>query len=316
MYLTDVKGIKVGHANNQATGLTVIIPPKGTVCAVDVRGGGPGTRETDLLDPKNMVQGVDAIMLTGGSAYGLNAAAGVMKYLEEENRGVDVGLGIVPVVSGAVIFDLAYKDYKTRPDAEMGYEAAKNASEKENRLGNVGVGLGATVGKILGMESAMKGGLGSYTIKVGQVTISALSVVNSFGDIFEDGKKIAGAINKKTKEFYNPKEILKLMEENKEKYFKGTNTTLSVLATNVKLNKTQAEKVANVAHNGYAMSIFPVHTQYDGDTVFVLSTGQVEADPTLVQALGSICVKNAIISGVKNAKTEEGYLAMEDLWEF
>lgn len=195
-YITDIEGIKIGHASDYegGTGVSVLIPPEGNTASVEVRGSAPGTRETDLLDPINSVQSVNALILSGGSAYGLATADGVMKGLEEDGKGLSVGVGIVPIVPQAVLFDLSYKDFKARPDFKMGYEAYKNASLTENRQGIVGAGTGATAGKILGMENATKSGLGSATLREGDLIVSAMVAVNAFGDVYdyEKGTLLAG----------------------------------------------------------------------------------------------------------------------------
>ncbi|MCI5839956.1 MAG: P1 family peptidase [Peptoniphilaceae bacterium] len=307
-YLTDVKGIKVGHASNKSTGVTVILPPKNTVCSVDVRGGAPGTRETDLLDPQNQVQYSNAVVLSGGSAFGLDASAGVMEYLEEHNIGIDVGVTVVPIVNQAVIFDLEFGDSKIRPDKKMGYEACKNASKIESRRGNVGAGISATIGKAIGNDFAMKSGLGSYTIKKGDLVISALSVVNAFGDIYEDGKQIAGIYDKKNKCLLNTASVFDKMIPSF-----GKNTTISVVATNAKFNKAECKKISSMAHNGYAMSIFPVHTLYDGDTIFTLATGEIESDVSVVGSLASIAIKYAILDAVKSAKSLNSFPSYDDI---
>lgn len=295
-YITDIEGIKVGHAENieAGTGVTVLIPPKNNTCSVDVRGGGPGTRETDLLLPENAVQAVNAIVLSGGSAYGLESSIGVVEGLEEDGLGYEVASGIVPIVPQAILYDLDYKSYKIRPDKAMGFKAYKKASFKENRQGIIGAGTGATVGKALGMDFAMKSGLGSATITIGNLKISALVALNAMGDIFdyEKGKQIAGI--RKDKQFIATLDVFK------ESAIKAgnLNTTIGIIATNAILDKKQLKKLASMTHNGYARSINPVHTMYDGDTIFSLATNKVEADLNVVGAFGAQVMSRAIANAI------------------
>jgi len=295
-YITDIEGIKVGHAENieAGTGVTVLIPPKNNTCSVDVRGGGPGTRETDLLLPENAVQAVNAIVLSGGSAYGLESSIGVVEGLEEDGLGYEVASGIVPIVPQAILYDLDYKSYKIRPDKAMGFEAYKKASFKENRQGIIGAGTGATVGKALGMDFAMKSGLGSATITIGNLKISALVALNAMGDIFdyEKGKQIAG--------IRRDKQFIATLDVFKESAIKAgnLNNTIGIIATNAILDKKQLKKLASMTHNGYARSINPVHTMYDGDTIFSLATNKVEADLNVVGAFGAQVMSRAIANAI------------------
>lgn len=298
-YITDINGIKVGHAQNfeAGTGLTVLIPPANNTCAVEVRGSAPGTRETDLLDPINTVNSVNAIILSGGSAYGLDAASGVMEALEADGYGLDVGVGIVPIVPQAVLFDLAYKNSKIRPDKNMGKEAYKNASLNENCQGIIGAGTGATVGKILGMENIMKAGLGSATLTEGDLKVSALVAVNAFGDIYdyEKGIQIAGPIKdgKMIKTNNTMRNIMKDFSSLANK-----NTTIGIVATNVSFDKTKLKKIAQMTHDGFARSINPVHTGFDGDTVFALATNEVKADINLVGVMAADVMSRAIANAI------------------
>lgn len=302
-YITDVKGIKIGHAQNYegGTGLTVIIPPAGNTAAVEVRGSAPGTRETDLLDPVNVVESVNAIILSGGSAYGLDAASGIMAALEEDGLGLDVSVGIVPIVPQAVLFDLAYKDYKARPDREMGREAYKNASKAENRQGIIGAGTGATVGKIMGMESVMKSGLGSATLREGNLVVSAMVAVNAFGDVYdyEKAEQIAGPLY-----MGNMVKTTDVMGQVIEqlKSLSGKNTTIGIVATNATFDKTKLKKIAAMTHDGFARSINPVHTMFDGDTIFSLATNEVEADINLVGTLAANAMSRAIANAIYASK--------------
>lgn len=298
--ITDVKGIKVGNAQDvkAKTGCTVILCEKGAVGGVDVRGGAPGTRETDLLDPKNLVEKVNAVYLSGGSAFGLDGASGVMQYLEERNFGFDVGVTKVPIVCGAVIFDLDIGDYKIRPDKNMGYKACENAKDFCAKMGNIGAGTGATVGKILGSDFSMKGGLGTSSIKTGDLIVGALVVVNCFGDVVDPdtGNIIAGALNRDKTGFADTVKTITMSSTLEAD--SGKNTTIGVVATNANLTKAEANKVASMAHNGYARAIRPVHTMYDGDTIFCLSTGNVQVDVTKVGILGAKAMEKAIVRAV------------------
>ncbi|MDU3688062.1 MAG: P1 family peptidase [Anaerococcus hydrogenalis] len=301
-YITDIDGIKVGHAQNfdAGTGLTVLIPPKGNTASVDVRGGGPGTRETDLLNPVNTVSEVSALVLSGGSSYGLAGSVGVVEELEKDGIGFEVPNGIVPIVPQAILYDLDYKSYKIRPDKKMGRDAYKNASFDENRQGIIGAGTGATVGKALGKEFSMKSGLGSATISLGDLKVSALVAVNAMGDIFDDekNKQIAGIL--KNNKFIPTIEVLeKISEKN------SLNTTIGIIATNGKFSKTELRKIASMTHNGYARAIRPVHTMMDGDTIFSLATNKVSADLNLVGSLGAKVMARAIANAIYFSNIEK-----------
>ena len=302
-YLTDVKGIKLGHASDVegGTGLSVIIPDSNNTAAVEVRGSAPGTRETDLLNPINQVSEVNAIILSGGSAYGLDAATGLMEELEKDGRGFDVGCGIVPIVSQAVLFDLAYKNPLARPNAKMAKIAYKNASYDNKECGIVGAGTGATVGKAMGMDKAFKSGLGQASMTLGDLTVSAIVAVNAFGDIFdyEKGKQIAGPMvdGKMLSTMENIGDIAKSFSE-----VEGKNTTIGLVATNASFNKTELTKICQMTHDGYARSINPVHTMFDGDTIFALATNKVKADVTIVGALASMVMSRAIANAIYTSK--------------
>lgn len=314
-YITDVPGIKVGHSQSEKgmTGCTVIICEKGATGGVDVRGSAPGTRETDLFKPEKMVDKVHAIVLSGGSAFGLEASSGVMKYLEEKNIGFDVGVTKVPIVASAVIFDLNIGDYKIRPDFNMGYMASQKASFHENGQGNIGCGMGATVGKILGPQNAMKSGLGSATVKVGDLLVSAIVSVNAFGDIydFENNKEMVGVYDYNNNKLLNTIDIMK--ETNKDLGFNVQNTTIGVIATNAILSKAEANKVSEMAHNGFARSINPIHTMVDGDTIFTMATGEIKADISLVGTLAAEAMSRAIVNGVFFAEGIHGLKAYKDI---
>ncbi|MDU4862400.1 MAG: P1 family peptidase [Terrisporobacter othiniensis] len=314
--ILDVEGLKVGQIEDTdaLTGCTVVICEEGATCGVDVRGSAPGTRETDLLDPINSVQKVHAVVLSGGSAFGLESTCGVSKYLEEKNIGFDVGVCKVPIVTGAVLFDLGVGDYKVRPDKEMGYKACLNASETELKQGNYGAGCGATVGKIKGLNYVTKGGIGSCSIKLDNgIVVSALIAVNAFGDIYEDGKVIAGVLNDDKTKLLNTYEIMK--SGFVKGGFKIDNTTIGIVATNAKLTKAQCKKISQMAHDGYAKSIFPIHTPHDGDAIFAMSTGkiQVDSDITLLGSLAAEVVEKSIINAIKNAKNIKNIISYNEL---
>lgn len=316
-YITDIEGIKVGHSQNQEgiTGCSVILCEEGATPGIDIRGGGPGTRETAIFKSEMMIDKIHAIVLTGGSAFGLDASSGVMKYLEERGKGFDVGVTKVPIVSSAVIFDLDIGDYKIRPDLQMGYMASQNASKEENREGNIGCGMGATVGKILGPKNAMKSGIGSATICLGELKVSALVAVNSLGDIYhyKTKKQIAGVYDYKREKLLNTYEIMKNMENQDRELNFPNNTTIAVIGTNAILDKSQANKISQMAHNGYANSINPVHTMLDGDTIFTMGTNRVKGDVNLIGTLAAEVISRAIINAILKAKTIGETYAFEDL---
>jgi L-aminopeptidase/D-esterase-like protein len=299
--ITDVRGIEVGHAQDEEalTGCTVIICREGAVAGVDVRGGAPGTRETDLLNPVNLVEKVHAVVLAGGSAYGLDAASGVMRYLEENNIGFDIGTVKVPIVSAAILYDLGLGRADVRPDSAMGYRAAASASPAQPAEGNVGAGTGASVGKIRGMQYAMKSGLGTWSIDVNGIIIGALVAVNAIGDVIDpkNGKVIAGLRSGTTLEW---------MKKNQAPSAVKSNTVIGVIATNANLTKAGATKVAQMAHDGLARAISPAHTMFDGDTVFALATGEKEADVSLVGAFAAEAMAEAIVRAVKMAASASG----------
>jgi L-aminopeptidase/D-esterase-like protein len=270
-----VAGIEVGHFTDprRPTGCTVIIAREGAVAGVDVRGAAPGTRETDLLHPSNLVERVHAITLAGGSAWGLDAASGVMQWLEEQGIGLPVGFGLVPIVPAAVLFDLPVGNPKIRPDAHAGYQACVAASKEAPEEGNVGAGAGALVGKIFGLENAMRGGIGHASLTVDGVTVGAIIACNAVGDVLDPatGKILAGARGADG-QLLNSRQAL-LSGHAPKPVLAGTNTTIGVIATDAVLTKAQAHRLAQVAHDGLARSINPVHTMSDGDTLFAMGTG-------------------------------------------
>jgi L-aminopeptidase/D-esterase-like protein len=314
--ITAVPGIKVGHYTDlQAiTGCTVILVEDGAVAGVCVSGSAPGTRETDLLKTGNLVQQVHAILLTGGSAFGLEAAAGVMQFLEEKNIGFQTDTINVPIIPSAVIYDLDIGNPHIRPNKEAGYIASSNATTQEVIQGSVGAGTGAMVGKGAGKNYSMKSGVGSSLIDLGKgILVGALSVVNATGDIYENGEIIAGAIDENNKFL----DIYNLMKKRMFRANPGENTTLSVVATNARLTKEWANKIAQVANDGFARTIKPVHSLFDGDTVFCISTGNVEVDffdISLISQVAAEAIEKSIINAVKHAQKIDGHLTYSDLF--
>ena len=316
--LTDISGLRVGHftSDRRPTGCTVVLFDKPAVAGVDVRGSAPGTRETDLLHPLNTVQAVNAIVLSGGSAFGLDAASGVMRFLDEQQIGYRVGPLVVPIVPAAIIFDLNVGDSKIRPDADAGYRACRSASTQPVPQGNVGAGAGATVGKLFGRDFAMKGGTGSASIRFPDsgVMVAALAVVNAVGDITDhrSGAILAGARSPDGKGLRNSVSAMLRGEMAKSQH--GANSTVAIVVTNAQLTKVQANKMAQMAHDGFARSINPVHTAADGDTIFAAATGemQTQIDFTVIGSLGAECMALAIQNAVKNAASIPGYPAYRD----
>ena len=275
--IADVLGLEVGHFTDarRPTGCTVIIARDGAVAGADVRGAAPGTRETDLLHPSNLVDRVHAIVLAGGSAWGLDVAGGVMRWLEENNIGLPVGFGLVPIVPAAVLFDLPVGDHRIRPDANAGYQACVVATRATPAQGNVGAGAGALVGKMFGLARAMRGGIGSASITVNGITVGAIIACNAMGDIVDPatGAVIAGARTVDGMSLLDSRAAL-MAGEGPKPVLAGTNTTIGVIATDAVLTKAQAHRLAVVAHDGLARSINPVHTMSYGDTLFALGTGK------------------------------------------
>jgi L-aminopeptidase/D-esterase-like protein len=313
--ITDVSGIKVGHYTDRkaVTGCTVILCEQGAVAGVDVSGSSPGTRETDLLRTGNLVGKVQAIVLSGGSAFGLDAAAGVMRYLEERGFGHGTSAGKVPIVPAAIIFDLNIGDSKIRPGANEGYQACLAATNGKVAEGCVGAGTGATVGKILGMARAVKSGLGTASQKiVGDVVVAALVVVNAVGDIIEPGtgKILAGPRKSDKSGFLSTSEVWKSGCEEKAPPF---NTVIGVVATDAKLDKAEANRLARVAQVGIARTVDPCHTMYDGDALFALSSGEKEADFSALGAAAADVVGEAIVRAIRKSETLAGVLAAKDM---
>ncbi len=309
--LTSIPGFKVGHAQDTEalTGCTVILCPPNTVGGVDQRGGAPATRETDLLHPMHLVNQVNAILLTGGSAFGLDAAAGVMRYCEENNLGFGFGVGKMPIVPTASLYDLYIGDSSVRPDHDMGYQACLNASEEQCKEGNVGAGTGAVVGKILSLKMATKSGIGSASIDLGGGgKVAAIVAVNAFGDVIdpETGEIIAGA--RGLTGFADTMKVMKSFVGKKVMSFasNGGNTVIGAVATNVKLKKEEINKVAQMAHNGLARTIRPAFSMFDGDTVFALSAGEIEMDLNIVGAYAAVAYQEAILRAVRSAEKAGG----------
>ena len=302
--ITDVKGLKVGHASNFKgyTGCTVILCEDGATCGIDIRGSASGTRQVDALGINHIVEHIHAILLSGGSSFGLDAATGVSRFLEEKGIGFDVGPTKIPIVPTAVIFDILFGDPKARPTQELGYEACMNAGDIVEE-GSIGVGTGAAVGKIFELSRAMKGGVGTSSIVMPDgLVVASLVVVNAFGDIIDNvtGKIIAGArVAPDSLEFANTVESIKKGAGKKQ--FGLVNTTLGVVATNAKFNKKEITKVAQMSQGGLIKTISPVHTTFDGDLVFALATGVCEADLNLVGVLGEFVIAEAIKRAVKKA---------------
>lgn len=315
--ITEIGGIHIGQTENvkAGTGCTVFIAEDGMRAGLDVRGGGPASRESQLLNPLMAAQAIHGILLAGGSAYGLGAANGVMEYLEEHGYGFDVGVTKVPLVAQSDIFDLTVGDSSVRPDRNMGYEAARLAMEAPNyKDGNYGAGCGATVGKIRAMEYCMKSGIGSYAIQIDDLKIGAVVVVNALGDIFDwkTGKQIAGLLSEDRQQLRSTVEEMKRSTEKVDNRFTG-NTTVAVVITNAGFNKTQLCKIAGMAHDGYARSINPVHTSADGDSIYAVSVGDADADMDLAGTLSAEVVSEAIIRAVKHAESAYGYPSASEL---
>ncbi|MBR4428880.1 MAG: P1 family peptidase [Clostridia bacterium] len=315
--VTDIEGIRIGQTENAGagTGCTVFIAENGMRAGLDVRGGGPASRESQLLNPLMAAQTIHAIVLSGGSAFGLGTANGVMEYLEEKGFGYDVGVTKVPLVAQADIFDLTVGDPFVRPDRDMGYEAARAAFEAPNyKDGNYGAGCGATVGKLLNMDYCMKSGIGSYAVQIGELKIGAAVVVNALGDVFDwkTGRQIAGLLTEDRLGLRSTSDQMKTSIRAVDNKFTG-NTTLAVVITNAAFDKAQLCKIAGMAHDGYARSINPVHTSADGDSIFAVSVGDVAADQDLIGTLAAEVISEAITRAIINADSAYGYPSASEL---
>ena len=315
--LTDLVGIRVGHAVDprRPTGVTVVLPEREVLTGVDIRGSAPGTRETALLDPVRSVKRIHALVLSGGSAFGLDAASGVVRYLEERGVGYQTPVARVPIVPSAILFDLALGDASIRPGPELGRGACRNAGTGPVAEGNAGVGAGATVGKILGHERAMKGGLGSAAVRFGPLVVAALVAVNAVGDVIDPatGRILAGVRGADGRGFADTMKILRERGMPPRRSGEGENTTLGVIATNAAFDKAALTKIAQMSHDGLARAIRPVHMPADGDTLFALSTESVPGqDLGLVGALAAQVTARAVVRAVLKAQPLPGYPCASD----
>ena len=314
--ICDIGEIKIGQAENvqAGTGCTVLYTEQGMAAGLDVRGGGPASRESERMNPLAAAQTLHGIVLACGSAFGLGAADGVMQYLEERGIGFDVGPLKVTLVCQADLFDLTVGDPYTRPDRDMGYEACINAQHGNYRDGNYGAGCGATVGKIAGMDFCMKSGIGSYALQLGELQVGALVAVNALGDIYDwkTGCKAAGLLTEDKKSFRRTEDLMYASTEVVENKFTG-NTTIGIIVTNAGFTKPSLCKIAGMAHDGYARSIRPVHTTADGDSIYAVSVGDVAADQDLTGTLAAEVMSEAILRAVTSAKSAYGFPAYEDM---
>lgn len=336
--IAELTGFQIGHAQNKdaATGVTVITGEngQGMTAGVDVRGSAPGSRETDLLRPTDMVDQVHAVFLAGGSAYGLDAGSGIMKYLEEQGTGFDTGYAKVPIVPGAILFDLGIGNPQVRPDAQMGYQAVSTAVSPATELpiqGNVGAGTGGTAGKFAGADKAMKTGLGIAAVKVDELIVAALIAVNCFGEVVDPEQSsitpISGAYDRELQQFIPYRKAMiqnsDLADSNGFNSSNSSNsadgfnenTTIGAVMTNAELNKSTATKVAQMAHNGLSRTIRPCHSMLDGDAIFTLASGQVSSktDLTLIGDMASLAVERALINGVLKAQSSHGFPSYNDV---
>jgi L-aminopeptidase/D-esterase-like protein len=315
--IVDVAGLSVGHYTDprRPTGCTVILTPDGAVAGVDVRGAAPGTRETDLLDPVNAVERIHALVLAGGSAFGLDAASGVVAWLEERGLGLAVGPVRVPIVPAAILFDLLLGDPSIRPDARAGRLACEAASTRPPAEGSVGAGAGATVGKLWGIGRAMRGGIGSASLRISGVTVAALVAVNAIGDVIDPqtALPIAGARSADGSRLRNTTASL-LAGDLPQRLMPGGATTIGCVATDAMLTKAECRKLAQCAHDGLARTLDPVHTAFDGDTLFALSTGRTgnTLHPVVMAAAAAAVTATAVLRGIK-AATSFAYLAGEPI---
>lgn len=311
--IRELEGVSIGHAQDQEakTGVTILYFPTGAQAGCDISGGGPASRETPLTDPLTEDNPLNAVVLSGGSAYGLAAGDGVMKCLEEREIGFPTGYAKVPLVCQSCIYDLGYGKSDRRPDAAMGYEACKKAMEGcDDSMGNVGAGTGASVGKLLGMKQATKAGLGIHAVQIGELKIAAVVAVNAFGDIFdpENGQKIAGLLDSERKHFLDLEQVFLQMVTTPQNLF-HTNTTIGCVVTNAKFDKDKLNKIAAMTRNAYARCINPVGTMADGDSIYACSVGEVLSDVNLVGTLSAKVMQRAILKAVETAKiSDEEYL--------
>lgn len=305
--IKEMKGLSIGHAQIEKakTGVTVIYFPDGAKVGCDISGGGPASRETPLTSPLTADNPVNAIVLSGGSAYGLAASDGVMRRLEEEGIGYDTGYALVPLVCQSCIFDLNYGSARRRPDADTGYAACDIALEEcDDRMGSVGAGTGATVGKLLGMRQAQKSGVGIHAVQVGDLHIAAIVVVNAFGDVFKDGNKIAGLMDHNRQDFLDSAEVMLDIFSKPRDMFTG-NTTIGCIVTNGKFSKAEMNKIAAMTRNAYARCINPVGTMADGDTIYACSVGEVTADINLVGTISAKVMEEAIVKAIESSRMDD-----------
>lgn len=314
--ITDIEGIRIGQAEDATagSGCTVVICENGASAGMDIRGGGPASRESGLLDPLASMKMIHAVVLSGGSAFGLDASSGVMRYLEEHDIGYDVGVTRVPLVCQSALFDLTVGNLRVRPDRHMGYRACEAAEDGNYRDGNYGAGTGATVGKLKGMDYCMKSGIGSYAVQVGEFKIGAIAAVNALGDIYDPhtGQQIAGLLNEDRNGFLSSAELMCEKADVVENRF-VENTTLGIIITNGTFDKAGMTRIAGMTHNGFARCIRPVHTSADGDTIYALSTGAVSADIDMTGTLAADVMSEAILRAVNSAESAYGYPARRDL---
>ena len=313
----DLQPVRIGQVENAAagTGCTVFLCEEGMRAGLDVRGGGPASRESFLLDPLMAATIIHGIVLAGGSAFGLSAASGVLECLEDRGIGYDVGVTKVPLVAQSGLFDLTVGDPFVRPDPAMGYAAAKQALEAPNyRDGNYGAGCGCTVGKIVGMETCMKTGIGSYAVQIDELKLGAVVALNALGDIFDwkTGRQIAGLLSDDKKTFRSSPAVIEESIRVVKNRFAG-NTTLAVIITNARFEKAALCKIAGMGHDGYARSIRPVHTSLDGDSIYAVSAGDVEADQEVVGTLAAEVISSAIIRAVENAGSAYGFPCAKEI---
>lgn len=315
MDISKIGGFRVGHAQNRlaGTGCTVVLLDKMSPAGLDVRGGGPASRESQILNPLMNAEGIHAVLISGGSAFGLDAAGGVQKYLEERGIGFDVGIAKVPLVSQSCLFDLTVGDKDVRPDAAMAYEACENASYSSPEQGNVGAGTGCTIGKYRGNARAMKSGFGAYAVEAGPFQVGAMVAVNAVGDVYnEDGTILAGLLKADGSGLSSTLEEM-FSDADKLAVMPPCNTTLGVIVTNARLTKTQLCKVAGMTHNGYARAIRPVHTSADGDSIYALSVGDLPGNVDLIGAMAAYAMERAIIQAVVKAESAYGIRGIETL---
>lgn len=315
--INEIENIKIGNAQNieAGTGCTVIICERGAVTGLDVRGGGPASRESELTKPLAASQFVNAVLLSGGSAFGLDAAGGVMRYLEKKGVGFDVGVTRVPLVCQSCLFDLTVGDKSVRPDGAMGEQACREAEKNQPGQGCVGAGTGASVGKFQGMDRAMKSGLGFYAVQCGALKIGAVAAVNACGDIYDydTHRIIAGMMNEEKTAFADTEKLFCLMAGQQEGQQAASrlmqNTTIGAVITNAEFDKAQMNKIASMAHNGYARTISPVHTTMDGDSIYAMSVGDVKADLDVVGTLAANVMGHAVNRAVENAADGYGLIS-------